>query len=227
MTYVDTSIATTPFLLKGDAAATSRPAPVDTGNPELAPLLSVLFLMIDESQSMVVNVTSAHPGAGTTTVARSVAAAAAATGWCRVALLDARTRVGRADDERGLIDDFERGESPALRSINLGAIEVDTGPLTTSGRTVSRLDSVRKLYGTLRQRYSLIVVDSPAVFAGQQTLTLAAAADETVLVVEAERTALADVSRARTALERRGASVLGMVMNKSRSRIPALFGRLA
>ena len=98
---------------------------------------------------------------------------------------------------------------------------VDTGLLTTSGRAVSRLDSVRKLYGSLRQRYSLIVVDSPAVFIGQQTLTLAAAADETVLVVEAERTALADVGRARAALERRGASVLGMVMNKSRTRIPS------
>ena len=68
------------------------------------------------------------------------------------------------------------------------------------------------------------MVDCPAVFAGQQTLMIAGAADDTVLVVEAERTALADVSRARAALERRGAGVLGMVMNKSRSRVPALFG---
>ena len=88
--------------------------PVDTGSPELAPLLSVLFLMIDETQSMVVNITSAHAGAGTTTVARNVAAAAAATGWCRVALLDARPQLGRSNDERGLVDAFEQGDSPAL-----------------------------------------------------------------------------------------------------------------
>jgi Mrp family chromosome partitioning ATPase len=221
MTYVDRLLTTTPAVVDGH----SRPSvamPAEMRCPELAPLLSVLFLMIDETRSMVVNITSAHSGAGTSTVARKLAEAAAATGWCRVALLDARPNPDATG--RGLVETVEQDESPVLTPSRVGALEIDTGRLCTGGRTLTRIESVRRLYGSLRDRYLLVVVDCPAVFAGQQTLMVAGAADDTVLVVEAERTALADVARARAALEQRGAGVLGMVMNKSRSRIPAMFG---
>lgn len=223
MTYVDRLLTAEPSLRAHmDGRVTDRTVPAATGYPELAPLLSVLFLLIDETRSIVVNITSAHAGAGTSTVARRTAEAAASTGWCRVALLDAKPQPGELG--HGLIDAIERGHSPVLSPQRIGALEIDTGRLSTAGQPCSRIESVRKLYGTLRDRYSLVIVDCPAVLAGQQTLMVAAAADETVLVLEAERTALADVGRARAALERRGAGVLGMVMNKSRSRVPAMFG---
>lgn len=219
MTHVDRLLSSTSA---ADHSALSRTTPIALGCPELAPLLSVLFRMIDETGSLVVNITSARAGAGTSTVSRRLAEAAAATGWCRVALVDARPGCGEAGS--GLVDSIERGESPALTRRRFDSLEIDTGRLSTAGRPMSRLESVRRLYGSLRDRYSLVVVDCPAVFAGPQTLMVAAAADDTVLVVEAERTALSDVALARAALERRGAGVLGMVMNKSRTRVPALFG---
>ncbi len=227
MTYV-ARLLTKPDVVAGQSVPNAPVASTGiafTGCPELAPLLSVLFLMIDETRSLVINITSAHAGAGSSTVARKLAEAAAATGWCRVALIDAQP----SDDDtgRGLVEAVERGESPVLTPRRVGTMEIDSGRLSTDGRPLSRIESVRRLYGGLRDRYSLVVVDCPAVFAGQQTLMVAGAADDTVLVVEAERTALADVARARAALERRGAGVLGMVMNKSRSRIPALFGARA
>ncbi|MGI4800809.1 MAG: hypothetical protein ACRYF2_10055 [Janthinobacterium lividum] len=223
MTYVDRLLtAEPPLRAQMDGHVTDRTVPAASSCPELAPLLSVLFLLIDETRSIVVNLTSAHAGAGASTVARRVAEAAASTGWCRVALLDAKPQPGELG--HGLIDAIERGHSPVLSPQRIGALEIDAGRLSTAGQPCSRIESVRKLYGTLRDRYSLVIVDCPAVFAGQQTLMVAAAADETVLVLEAERTALADVGRARAALERRGAGVLGMVMNKSRARVPAMFG---
>ncbi|MGI4954676.1 MAG: hypothetical protein ACRYGM_22960 [Janthinobacterium lividum] len=223
MTYVDRLLTAEPPLhAQMDGRVTDRIVPAAIGCPELAPLLSVLFLLIDETRSIVVNITSAHAGAGTSTVARRAAEAAASTGWCRVALLDAKPQPD--EPGHGLIDAIERGHSPVLSPQRIGALEIDAGRLSTAGQPCSRIESVRKLYGTLRDRYSLVIVDCPAVFAGQQTLMVAAAADETVLVLEAERTALADVGRARAALERRGAGVLGMVMNKSRARVPAMFG---
>lgn len=237
MTYVDRLLVAAPAAGAGQSAAKpapTTPAPAKpattapaagrtAGCPALAPLLSVLLLMIEDSRSLVINVTAAHRGAGTSTVARKLAEAAAATGWCRVALLDA----GPSGDTpaRGLVEAIDQGESPVLTSRRVGALTIDSGVLSTARQPSVRLESVRRLYGSLRDRYSLVVVDCPAVFAaGQQTLMLAAAADDTVLVVEAERTAVADVSRARAALEQSGAGVLGLVMNKSRSRIPALFG---
>lgn len=231
MTYLDRTLTADPdFLVDRSARVDRRPAPEKAvlqapphpGDSHLAPLLSVLFHMIDEVNSIVVNVTAASPGAGASTVACNLAEAATASGWCRVALLDAQPAQYGAG--RGLVDQIEQGDIPLLSPRLVGDTEIDMGRLSNSGRPLSRIDSVRRLYGLLRDRYTLVIVDCPAVFVGQQTLTVAAAADETVLVIEAERTALAEVMRARMVLERRGAGVLGVVMNKSRSRRSGLFG---
>ena len=211
--------------------ATSMPRHAEMARPELGPLLSVLFLLIDDVRSLVLHVTSAGPGEGSTTVARDIAAAASVSGWCKVALIDAHPiaprPLGAGPAARpGLIEYFERGEQPILPAARLGSTQVDIGTLSTAGRTVSQIESVRGLYATLRRTYSLIVVDCPPVFSGQQTLLLAPAANETILVFEAERTPVAETLRAREVLEQRGASMLGVVMNKSRRRIPNFLGKL-
>ena len=201
--------------------------PEATARPELGSLLSVLFLQLDETSSMVLHVTSATSGEGTSTVARDIAAGAAAAGWCSVALIDARPMERRAQAAfPGLVEQVERGEELTLRRSRVGAAQIDTALLSTSGQPVSRLETVRGLYGALRQRYSLIVVDCPSVFSGQQMMVLASAADETILVFEAERSNLGDVARAREVLDQRGATVMGVVMNKSQRRIPKLLARL-
>ncbi len=204
------------------------PPRAEPARPELGALLSVVFLLIDEQRSLVLHVTSARPGEGVTTVARDLAAAAAAAGWCRVALVDAHPAEPRAlgGREPGLMEYVDRGEVPVLRAARVGTASVDVGMLSSAGQPVSRLESARGLYDTLRRTYSLVIVDCPAVSQSQQTLMLAPAANETVLVMEAERTPVADVVRAREAVERRGASVLGVVMNKRRHRIPRLLERL-
>jgi Mrp family chromosome partitioning ATPase len=213
-----------------DASAHARlnsfvpPPRAAIARPELGGLLSVLFMQLDETPSMVLHVTSATPGEGTTTVARDIAVGAAAAGWCSVILIDARPVV--AERRGGLVQSFERGEPLALRRSRIGGTQIDTAVLSTSGQPVSRLEILRSLYGALRRRYSLIVVDCPSVFAGQQMMVLASAADETILVLEAERSHLSEVARAREALDQRGASVMGVVMNKSRHRIPTMLGRL-
>ena len=206
---------------------TAGPPPDAVARPELEALLSVLFMQMDEAQSLVLHVTSAMPGEGTTTVARDIAIGAAAAGWCSVALIDARPDgAGGGAGWAGLVESIERGEPLSLRRTRIGATPIDTAVLSTSGQGVSRLDCVRALYAVLRKRYSLVVVDCPAVFGGQQMMVLASAADETIMVLEAERSKLAEVARAREALDKRGASIMGVVLNKSRRRIPRLLGRL-
>ena len=197
--------------------------------PELEPLLAVLFMMMDEMRSAVIHVTAANHGEGTTTMAREIAAAAAASGWCKVALVDAGppkvAPTAPAAPRPTLVDYFERGEDPVLVLGRVGGASVSLGRLSRGGRNAARLDSVRGLYGFLRSNYTLIVVDCPPVIDGQQAATLASVADGTVLVVEAERTRIADVARTRETLEQLGASILGIVLNKRRRRIPRLISR--
>ena len=197
--------------------------------PELDPLLAILFMMIDELRSAVVHVTAANHREGTTSIAREIAAAAAASGWCKVALIDAtagqKSPLIVATTRPGLIDYFERGEEPILRLSRIGSAPVATGSLSGNGRPVTRVESVRGLYGFLRSNFNLVIVDCPPVITGQQAAALASVADGTVLVVEAERTRVTDVARTRETLEQLGAKILGVVLNKRRRRIPKLIGR--
>jgi Mrp family chromosome partitioning ATPase len=63
------------------------------------------------------------------------------------------------------------------------------------------------------------------VINGQQAAALASVADGVVLVVEAERTHVVDIIRARETLEQLGASIIGLVLNKRRRRIPKFISR--
>ena len=91
---------------------------------------------------------------------------------------------------------------------------------------MTRVESVRGLYGFLRSNFNLVVVDCPPVLTGHHAASLASVADGTLLVVEAERTRAADVNRTRETLEQLGATILGVVLNKRRQRIPKFLGRL-
>ena len=200
--------------------------------PELEPVMAVLFMMIDEMRSIVVHVTSTHHGEGATTVAREIAAAAAASGWCKVALIDATISLkgpqsGPATPSTpALIDYFERGEDPVLQLARFNGLPISVARLTARGCPVTKVDSVRGLYGLLRSNYNLVIVDCPPVITGQQAAALASVADGTLLVVEAERTRVADIALARDTLEQLGASILGVVLNKSKRRIQQFISRM-
>jgi Mrp family chromosome partitioning ATPase len=179
-------------------------------------------------RSIVIHVTSAHHGEGATTISREIAMAAAATGWCKVALVDAgftQPPAQAAVSRPGLVDYFERGEEPILRLSRIGSLPVATGSLSSNGRPVTRVESARGLYASLRSNFNLVVVDCPPVINGQQAAALASVADGVVLVVEAERTHVVDIIRARETLEQLGASIIGLVLNKRRRRIPKFISR--
>ena len=191
--------------------------------PELGPLLAVLLMLIDEHRSAVVHVTAAVRNEGTSTVAREMAAAVAASGW-NVAAIDAH-RGSEGGGKDGLLDAAERGDVPVLEPGTINGRPVATGSFSSGGVPAVRLDNVRSLYAQMRSQYALTVVDCPPVLSGSGAAVLGSAADGTVLVVEAERTRVEDVHRACERLQQVGAPVLGVVLNKSRSRVPRLIGR--
>ncbi len=192
---------------------------MDHLRPDLGPLLARVALLLDAQRSAVLHVTAARHGEGATTVARELAAAAAArAAWRRVALLDAQ---GAA--EGGLIEAFARTGEAALRPCRVGGAEVGCGCLAGPG--TPRLEGVRALFNHLRSQWTLVVVDAPPVLDARERAVLAAAADQVVLVVEAERTTPGDAMQARDALRQAGASVMGAVLNRGR-RLPGLLERM-
>ena len=194
--------------------------------PELGGLTSVLFMMVDELNSVVLHVTAAAAKAGTSTVAREIATAAAASGWCKVALLGAHAPRFPTAGRPGLVELFERGEEPVLHHERIGGAPVATARLSAGGNDMVRVESVRGLYGFLRQQFTVVVVDCPPVLSGQHAAVRASAADGTLRVLEAEQTRTNEAARARERLEQLGATMLGVVLNKNRGRVPGLIERL-
>jgi Mrp family chromosome partitioning ATPase len=72
----------------------------------------------------------------------------------------------------------------------------------------------------LRQRFDLMLIDSPPVTTSTDGLAISSKVDGVVLVVEAERTRLPVVESARDRIKRSGGNILGIVLNKRRFHIP-------
>lgn len=200
--------------------ALTRP---DTLPQEIAGLLSVLLRLIDQRGQIVLYLTSSVHGEGTSMIAAEVAAAAARWDWCDVVLVDAN-RPPITSSARGLLDGNGDTFELALRTRRTGGNSITEATLIGAAGSVPRVDTVRSLFERLRKRFTLVIVDSPPVLASEQTAAFCAAADCVVLVVEAERTRVEDLERARTTLEQLGGHVLGTVLNKRRYRFTGKSG---
>ena len=192
--------------------------------PELGALMATLAMMMADQRAVVLHVTSSRHGEGTTTVARELAAAAARAPWCRVALVDAAA--GLDFTLPSLLGAFERGHEPALRTARIGGAEIAVGRLAGLGEGTPRLETLRGVFAWARSRFDLVVVDSPPVLPCREAAIAAAVADATLLVVQAESARRSEIVQARQILDQLGATMLGVVLNKRRRRVPRFVERL-
>ena len=184
----------------------------------------------------VLAVTSCHPGEGVSTIAANLAAVLARRGDGHVLLIDADVahpsvhRVFRTRLAPGLTDvlkDGETGEQAIISSpiqnldiLSAGAPNGDPSEIFSSGGLPRLLDSARK-------RYRFVVLDLPSVTEASWAVRLASLCDGVALVVEAERSRREVVQRAKKQLVESKATVLGVVINRRRFRIPGwLYRRL-
>ncbi len=197
---------------------------------EMRVLLSGLLWMIDRHGAVVLHLTAAHGGDGTTTISRALAACAAQSKWCKVALLDANRSVGRemsggegpAIPLPGMVDVFAETGEVAIRRLDLGGAKLGVGRLHSAGPFMPRMESVRALYQRLREDYTLIIVDAPPVLEAPDVAAIASLATCSMLVVASEESRYAVVQRSRGVLDQLGANILGVVLNKRKSRLPSM-----
>jgi Mrp family chromosome partitioning ATPase len=196
--------------------------------PELAGLMSVLVRLLDRNGAIVVYLTAASNGEGTSTIARELAAAATGWDWCNVALIDASrpaTARGARIPALGVLDvAADTNDLPFHRSLCDGATLMQAA-LTGPNTSLPTIETVRSVFDRIRKQFNLTIVDGPPVLISHQISAFSAAADCVVLVVEAERTRIEDLERARARLEQLGARMLGVVLNKRRHWVPGFIHR--
>jgi receptor protein-tyrosine kinase len=184
--------------------------------------------LLDRNGPIVVYLTAARHGEGTSTIALELAAAARSLAWCNVVLIHAShpaAAEGAKMPTPGLLDIAAGPDDLVFYPRPFDGDVLMQAALMGPNTRLPTIDTVRSLFDRIRKQFTLAIVDGPPILASQQISSFSAAADFVVLVVAAERTRVSDLASARTRLDQLGARILGVVLNKRQNYVPGFIRR--
>ena len=183
---------------------------------------SLLFSSLDQEVKTIL-ITSGAPGEGKSRTASNLAVVLARAGH-KTVLIDADFRRpsqhrlfgrGRNAGLANLILDEEPADEliqPVDQAHFLYFLAAGTTPSNPSELLGS--NRMRTVLDDLRRQFRYIVIDTPPTNAVTDSSVLAAFSDATVIVAEHGRTTYPALNHARQSLERVGANIVGIVVNK-------------
>jgi hypothetical protein len=211
------------------SAKTAKTSPQDGSSAieqRMESLFATMLPLIDERKSLVVHLVAATRGEGVSTLARTLAVTAGQRSWCKVALLELVAEGATRGGERlTLLEQFAEDGTVNFEQLSVAGAPLSLGRLSDTGAARPRIDKLREFYAWARERFTLVIVDCPAIMKAPDSAVLCGLADETILVVEADRTRVPVVQRARETLASGGANILGVVLNKREDLIPSFLYR--
>lgn len=171
-------------------------------------------------------VTATRHREGTTRVAVGLASALALEGETRVLLIEANFRSPsfqhRLDIESNGsgLSDLLAGRATAegvicsSRERNLAVVHAG------SDAAVVDCEAIAGAINRLKPQFDFIIIDAPPVNRYADVAVLAPKMDGVILVVEADQTPVVDAEAAKRSLDRVGARIFGVVLNRQRSYVP-------
>ena len=211
-----------------------RPEAIVETDEAFRVLRSNLTVALNDLERPIVIITSANPGEGKTSTCVNLAGAMALAGQ-RTILVDVDLRHPDAHRQLGAHNEF--GVSDVLldrRPLDdcLQFVQIGVGPSRTprglyflaTGDSVASpaelLASSRmaRMLDALALQADIVLLDTPPVLPVADTLVIGRMAAGAVLVVEARRTPIEAVRRAKDALTRNQTRLLGVVVNKLEGR---------
>jgi capsular exopolysaccharide synthesis family protein len=196
-------------------------------------LRTTLISMVREQDTRVILLTSASAREGKTTVAANLGVVLAEAGQ-RVLLISADMRAPRLHvlfglpNWTGLTDILERSlplSSAVLPSTVPGLNVLPTGPLPSRPVEMAQSRRMAILLQHARRDYDFVIIDATPVLPVADALALTMLVDAVLFVVDGRSASVDEVGNARTALGQVGASVLGVVLNRSNTERARYDGR--
>jgi len=193
-------------------------------------LRSALEIALARVAHRVVVITSAIPEEGSTTILAALGFNLAVRGTSRVLLVDANVRRPALDKIFGLPGDVGVGRvltgrtEAAMAVVSTPFPGLSVLPMGGENLLPAHLfgpEGVASIVAGLREHYHYVLVDTPALLAVPEVAVLAGEVDGVILVARAGRTKRETLLKARNLLQRSGAHVLGVVLNRRRYVIPS------
>ena len=184
------------------------------------------MLWLREPAPTVIAVVGTERGEGKTTVASLLTSALARAGG-RVLAVDCDlrrpalgTRLGADPSARGVTDILVA--RPVHDAIHLvvpasspGVSVLPAGPLPPNPSMLLGLPRLREMLHALERSFDAVVVDTAPMSAGADTVAVVAAVEQVVVVVDARTTRRRRLAALREDLERSGAEILGIALNRA------------
>jgi capsular exopolysaccharide synthesis family protein len=178
------------------------------------------------SEVRTIAIAGTRHGEGATRVAIGLARALASEGETRVLLVEGNLRTPSFAQRLPIgkgpgLAEFLAGEaSPAsliapLGERNLSVISAGFRP------AVIDCEAIAGAVAQVMEQFDFVIIDLPPVNRYADASILAPKVDGVILVVEADRTPVVDAESAKKSLDRVGARIFGVVLNRRRSYVPA------
>ena len=198
-------------------------------------LYKVVESKLPQLPKKIIQFIGSREGEGTSTIVNEFARVAATRIDKSVLLLDADRH--RPIGSRNYPVKTEYSWIEALRSnkpldkalYRIGLSNLYISPSCNSAMSTPEIfDSTRilNLWEQLKQRFDIILVDSPPLAQSPDGLAIASKVDGVLLVLEAEKTRWQAAKEAKEQITNIGGKVIGIVFNKRRYYIPNLLYRL-
>lgn len=181
---------------------------------------SLLFLGLDRPLK-IIQVTSSLPGEGKTTTAANLAVVLAQAGK-QVALIDADLRKPRIHEvfgmpiKPGLTETLLSTDMVTMPLQHFGPLHVlAAGTLAPNPSEMLASNRFQRIVAALAERYDHVIIDSAPILPVSDSLALARVVDGVLLVTQSSRTTKRNVGEALSRLEKVGAPLVGMVLNRA------------
>jgi protein-tyrosine kinase len=170
-----------------------------------------------------------RPGEGTSTIAREFARISATQIRKSVLLLDGdrhqstQRHFFKIPMGHGWIDALTKAKSIEEAFHQIGDSRLFISPSCNSATSTPEIfDSPRfeSLWNNIRDRFDMVLVDSPPLTVSADGLAIASRVDGVILVLEADKTRWQTAKNVKDNITRVGGKVLGIVFNKRRYYIP-------
>lgn len=182
---------------------------------------NIMFSNADETIKSVV-ITSALPEAGKSTISANLAVTYAQAGY-RTLILDGDMRkptqhyIFKVQNQKGLSSLLVNQSTFAqsIQNTNVDNLDILTsGPVPPNPSELISTKTFNNIYASLLESYDFIVVDTPPVNSVTDAQVYTKIVGQCILVVNSEHKQRSEIIKGKKELDKVGAKVLGVVLNK-------------
>ena len=214
---------------RADDFRQAKQIPMQVPPDRLHELKTKLVVGFPEGPIKTIMLTTTAKGSGSSTMAASFATTLAHDCRLNVLLIDANLRSPRLHEifniepHHGRPNLLSEEEEKVPLTRKVGPVNIMLTPFGKKGLSplaIFESTSFDKIIKRMREKFDYVILDAPPVKGYAETKVIGKKVDGVILVIESGKTRQQVAKRAKQDLERAGAKVLGVILNRRKYYIP-------